>query len=139
MIDAMNQVIQKYSREYKDKINSQNVASSISVVIAPFMVNVLSKYSEADFHMKMAQRYIDEQGKLCFGFDFIADWRDQHPYAFNIMTYFSRTLRNQLNFDVEIATDMVVDIIRAWKWHISAQEQKSIHHLLYRIKRIIRG
>lgn len=137
MTATMNRVIQRYVHAHKDKINTNNVASSIAVIIAPFMTNILTKYDENDWHRVMRNRYVDEQGKLCFGMDWINDWRSNHPLAFNMMSYFARTMRQSLNFDPNVATDMVLEIIASWNWKVYPHERVAVRHTIYRIKRLI--
>jgi len=137
MTRQMVRVTERYILAHKDKINSENIATTIAVMILPFMQNILNRYDESDFHRVMRQQYVDEQGLLVPGFDFVGDWRKNHPTAFGIMTYFARQFRRNLNYNVEVATNLITDILLAWGWKISRVERNAIGHMLYRIKRLI--
>lgn len=137
MTRAMVAVTERYVAANKDSINSENVASTIAIMIVPFMNNILTRYSEADFHRVMNQKYIDEEGRLVYGFDFVGDWAVNHRTAYGIMTYFARQFRRNLNFNLEVATNLICDIIRSWHWRVSPRERMAIAHMLYRIKRHI--
>lgn len=135
MVQQMLRIIDSYVGN--KQINVNNVMSGIKVIIAPMMTHILSKYSEPDFHRVMTTTYKDEQGKTCSGFDFLGDWRRNHLLAYNAGLMVARSFKQQLNFNVDITTRMIVDIMRAWGWHVSPLEMLSLRHVLVRIKRQI--
>lgn len=148
MTQRMLKVMQRYTQTYKPTldryvhVNKQNVNTgkalqALQVITVPFMTNILNRYTEEDFHAAMSRQYYDEEGKPCFGFDFIGDWRSHHPLGFNAGLQITRMYRKSLQFDIDIATNLICDIIRSWEWHLSFSERMSIRHLLYRIKRLV--
>lgn len=142
MTDQMNTVVQSYISRYNQKgyfqVDNSSIIKNISVVVIPLMQNILTKYNENDFHRKMNHVYTDEYGYRAYGFDFIGDWRSNHPFAFNIAMQIVRNYKKGLKkFDIDIATGLVIDIMRSWGWHPTINEAKGIRHLLWRMKRII--
>lgn len=147
MTQRMLQVVQKYTTAYKPtldqyvRINQHNVDTqktlkAATVILVPFMTHVLNKYTEEDWHKAMGGRYRDEQGRLCIGFDFIADWRSNHPLGYFAGLQLARMYRRSIQYDVEIASDLIYDILSSWGWRISMSERMGIRHSLYRIKKI---
>lgn len=133
----MVKVTERYIAAHRNSINSDNIASTIAVMIVPFMQNILTRYSEADFHRVMNQSYRDEFGNTVPGFDFLGDWARNHTTAYPIMIYFARQFRRSLNFNIDIATNLVCDIIAAWHWRVQPRERAAIAHMLFRIKKTI--
>jgi len=141
MSDAMANTIKRYCQNYKGQIDINQVIQGITLIVVPFMQNILQKYSEQDLHNALRRHYKDDNGRLCEGFDFIGDWRKNHPIGFNILVNLARSpgIRNRLNFDVNIATNLIVDIMTSWNWNISFAERVIIHEQIVRVKRLIHG
>jgi hypothetical protein len=141
MTNKMNHVIQAYVNKYNSsgfiQAKNSDVIRNIAIIVTPIMQGILQKYNENDFHRVMNKTYYDESGRLCYGFDFIGDIRRNHPYAFGIAMTVVRSYKKKLNFDISIATQMVIDIMHSWGWTVTYNEQMGMRHLLYRMKRLI--
>ena len=141
MTDRMNHVIEAYIHKYNQKgyvhFDNTTIIRNVSLIVVPLMQNILTKYSESDFHRKMNGIYTDEYGHRAYGFDFIGDWKKNHPFAFNIAMGFARSYKTRLRFDVTIATELIVDIMRSWGWSIRSNEVSGIKHLLWRMRKLI--
>ena len=137
MTSQMMATIKRYYEENKSQVKIQNVISGITVLIVPFMTNILGKYDEHAFHRAMTQTYKDEDGMICNGFDFIGDWKRNHALQFSVLVPAARMMRNSLNFNIDIATNLICDIIASWGWRLTFNERFAIRHLLNRIKRLI--
>jgi len=144
MTSRMNYVIQSYVNRYNvsgylANTTNADVIRNIGIIITPIMQGILHKYSEQDFHRVMGKTYRDEQGRLCYGHDFIGDIRRNHPYAFSIAMAVVRSYRKKLNFDINVSTQLVTDIMSSWNWYVYPQEKMAMQHLLYRLKRLIQN
>lgn len=144
MTNKMNQVIQSYVNRYNvgsylTNTNNADVIRNIGVIITPIMQGILHKYNEQDFHRVMNHTYRDEYGRLVYGFDFIGDIRRHHPYAFNIAMTVVKSYKKKLNFDVNVATQLVCDIFAAWDWYVYPKEKMGMKHLLWRMKQLIQN
>ena len=137
MNEAIRRVANRYAKQYKSKLTADSVVSSILVIVTPFLSNVFQKYSEADFHRAMSGSYIDEDGRQVPGFDFIGDWAKNHNTAFPIMLYLARMYKKDLNFNTEIASKIIVEVMREWGWTVNHNEVYGIRYLFYRIKKVI--
>jgi hypothetical protein len=142
MTRSMNRVIREYVNRYNKeadyfRVNKHSVIENIALIINPFMTNILRKYSEADFHRVMSQTYVDEDGRRCWGFDFLGDWSRNHKFAWSIAMALARSWKNKLRFDVEIASSLVFDIMNSWNWNVSPTERAAVKHMLYRVRRTI--
>ena len=141
MTGRMNNVIQAYVNRYNSsgyiQAKNSDVIRNIAIIVTPIMQGILQKYNEGDFHRVMNKQYYDEQGRLCYGFDFIGDIRRNHPYAFSIAMTVAKSYKKKLNFDANIATDLVIDIMHSWGWTVTYTEKMSMRHLLFRMKRLI--
>jgi hypothetical protein len=103
------------------------------------MTGILNKYNETDFHNVMKKRYYDENGNLCWGFDYLGDIKHNHPFAYGIAMMVARANKRKLNFDVNIGAEMMIDIILSWGWRVWPHEKAAIHHMMYRIKNAIQS
>ena len=140
MTDRMNQVIQSYVRRYNtSRYENVDVIRNIALIVTPIMQGILQKYDQNDFHRVMNRTYIDEQGRRCYGFDFIGDIRGNHPLAWSVAMTVAKSYKKKLNFDVNIATQLATDIMQSWGWYVYPQEQMGLRHLLYRTKRMIQS
>jgi len=135
MVNVMLQVIDRYVHD--KTINVNQVMSGIKVIIVPIMQHILTKYSEQDFHRVMSGTYKDEYGMTCYGFDFLGDWRNNHQLAYQAGIMVARNFKQQLNFNVDITTNMMCDIMQAWGWYVSYREKMGIRQNLVRIKRLL--
>ena len=136
----MNYVIQSYVNRYNtSRYESVDVIRNIVLIVTPVMQGILNKYDQSDFHRVMNKTYRDEQGNLCYGFDFIGDIRKNHPYAFSIAMAVAKSYKKKLNFDVNIATELATDIMQSWGWYVYPQEKLGMRHLLFRVRRMIQN
>ena len=144
MTNKMNYVIQSYVNRYNvsgyfANTNNVNVIQNIALIVTPIMQGILQKYDQNDFHRVMSKTYVDEQGRRCYGFDFISDLRNNHPWAFSIAMGVARSNKKKLNFDVNVATQLVCDIFASWNWYVYPNEKMGMHHLLWRMHRLIQN
>lgn len=138
----MQDVIQRYVSRYQEhdgyyKVSSENVTRSIQTIVTPIMMSILQKYNETDFHNVMKKRYRDEDGFLCWGFDYIGDMKRNHPWAWNVAMMIIRANKKKLNINVNVAAELMIDIMYSWGWRVWPHEKQAVHHMLYRVKRLI--
>lgn len=133
MTARMNHVIQSYANRYNvsghlQGVSQQDIIRNIGIIITPFMHNILTRYTEQDFHRAMNRN-----------FDFLSDWANHHRFAWNIAISIAHSYKRKLRFDVNIATQLVIDIIHSWGWSVTQQEAWSIRNLLFRVSKIIQN
>jgi len=144
MTHKMNHVIQSYVNRYNvsgylANTNNSDIIRNIGIIVTPIMQGILQKYNEQDFHRAMNHTYRDENDRLCYGMDFISDIRRNHPYAFSIAMTVARSYKKKLNFDINIATELVCDIFNSWNWHVYPNEKMGMRHLLWRMRGLIQN
>lgn len=141
MTHKMRNVVKSYLVRYNPDgyytVTNENIMKNISMIVIPFMTTILNKYNEEDFHNAMKRRYYDEDGNLCWGWDYIADIKRNHPLAFRIARSYARMYKSKLNFNVNVAAELMIDIMLNWSWKVWPHEKQAIHHILYRIHRLI--
>lgn len=142
MTNRMNHVVQAYVNRYNvgshlSNTTNSDVIRNIAIIITPIMQGILQKYDQHDFHRVMNHTYRDEFGRVCYGFDFISDIRRNHPLAFSVAMTVAKSYKKKLNFDVNIANQLVIEIIQSWGWFVYPHEKEGMRHLLFRLKRLI--
>lgn len=79
--------------------------------LTPWLVECLEKYSNEDFHQKMAAN-----------FDFIADWKLNHPRRYSMFIKGGRRFRNRIDFDKAAILERVVKILMNNGWTVYPEE-----------------
>lgn len=91
----------------------RKIVNSLLVEMAiPWLVECLKKYSEQDFHKRMADPM----------FDFINDWETNHHKKFKAFMMGARRMRHAYDFNSQVITSRVVDILKEHGWSIYENE-----------------
>jgi hypothetical protein len=106
--------------------------------MVPWLLKVLTKYSEPEFHAQMSGTYINAQGQPAKGKDFIADFYQNHRRSFSAFIKLTRKYRNILQVDVNDQLNKLVYVMNQKGWTVYPHEKMCIQDTLYKIMAMIR-
>jgi len=95
--------------------------SSISHVVTPLLLEIMvpwieycfNKYEEKYFHVKMTA-----------GFDFIQDWKDNHPQRYKMILGAVRPVRNRIVLDEDKLLQVVLTELNKKGWTVTEWEKE---------------
>lgn len=106
----------------------RKIVNSILVEMAiPWLVECLQKYSEEDFHKRMADQM----------FDFVNDWETNHPRKFKAFMLGARKMRHAYDFNSQIITERVVIILKDHGWTIHENEYIRLYFTMEQLRSMI--
>lgn len=103
------------------------VGGVLSEFVVPWLVDCLQKYDESEFHSRM----LDES------WDFIGDWKQNHPKKFKAFIFGARRLRYAYDFDAKAITEQIVQILEDNGWKINETETIQLYYTAQSIKQMI--
>lgn len=106
--------------------------------MVPWLLKVLTKYSEAEFHRQMSGTYINAQGQPAKGKDFVADFYQNHRRSFSAFIRLTRKYRDILQVDVNDQLNKLVYVMNQKGWTVYPHEKQCIGDTLYKIMALIR-
>ena len=112
-----------------DKFVKRFVKSVINSFVVPWLASCLQKYSESDFHARMADP----------NFDFINDWETNHPDKYPNFIRKAQKLKHNIDFNEEEVTNRVVGILNAQGWMVYGHERDKLYSTVCRVKGEIYG
>lgn len=108
-----------------DKFTQKVVTNLLMYYCIPWLASCLTRYSEADFHAKMADPT----------WDFITDWQVNHGERFDKFIKGARRLRHRFVFDVDAITERVAGSIQMKAgWRIFPFEYLILHDTISRVR-----
>lgn len=111
-----------------DKFTHNVIMGIIGKFIIPWFSYVIQTYPESYFHMKM----IDPN------WDFILDWKSNHPEKYGKMIKYAHKFRHRFFFDVDEILDRVVGSIRSQAgWQLYDHEILKIRDTIERVRQDI--
>lgn len=93
------------------------------VVITPWVVSCFEKYDEPFFHQKMKD-----------GFNFIEDWRTNHPEKYNTFIKKGRKLRHFFKIDENDIMNKVDKLLQTKGWTLYPEEKEQIKEQIKTLK-----
>lgn len=107
-----------------DKVITAIIRELMDYKVVPYFVDVISRYTEAEFHDKLAN-----------GFDIVDDLRDNHPDIYGGFIKVTRKLRNRLNFDHRVLFDMIISIVESppYNWKITNTEHVQLYNMVIKL------
>lgn len=106
-----------------DRFVRRFVKNMLTEFALPWLGDCLTKYSEAEFHQKMAE-----------GFDFISDWQLNHKYKYSMFIKGARRMRNKFEFDVNDITSRVVQLLNQAGWQVYDFEYNNLWVTINNVK-----
>lgn len=103
------------------------VSSLLSEFAIPWLVDCLEKYSEKDFHDRMADPM----------FDFVNDWQTNHSRKFKAFMMGARRMRHAYDFNSDVITARVAAILKEHGWTIHDNEYIRLWHTMQQLKMMI--
>ena len=103
------------------------VGSVLNEFVTPWLVECLQKYSEEDFHSRMTDQ----------SWDFIGDWKQNHPKKFKAFIFGARRLRYAYDFNSKSITTQVVKILEENGWKINDTETIQLYYTAESIRQMI--
>ena len=95
-----------------DHAVSQVVTSLLLQLIIPWIEYCFRKYDEKHFHTQMSN-----------GFDFIADWKDNHPDRYTIILNAIRRVRNRIILNEDKILQVVLNELKKRGWIVTEWEK----------------
>lgn len=107
-----------------DRFTDKLVTNLLHKLAIPWLVSCLEKYSEEEFHMRMADPY----------FDFIDDWYSNHPKKYNAFIKGAKKMRHRFTFDVQGITSRVIFVIESKSgWKVYDYEVPKLRDTIMRV------
>ena len=107
-----------------DRFTHKVVTNLLMRGAIPWLVSCLEKYTEEEFHMRMADPY----------FDFIDDWWSHHPKRYEAFIRGAKKMRHRFNFDVAAITDRVIFVLgQKAGWTVYPQEVNKLRDTIQRV------
>ena len=103
------------------------VSSMLSEFCIPWLVSCLEKYSEEDFHKRMADPL----------FDFISDRETNHHKKFKAFMIGARRMRHTYDFNSQVITTQVIKILTEHGWTIHETEHVRLYYTMESLKQMI--
>lgn len=111
-----------------DSVVSGVVADLLAQLIEPWVESCFEKYDEQYFHKKMTE-----------GFDFIQDWKTNHPGKYKTIVGALRRVRRRMSLDENKILAVVVSAMKKKGWTTTDYEiqrfRENIHTLIEEIYR----
>ena len=85
-----------------DRFTNKIVTSLLMRYCIPWLAHCLSTYSESDFHSRMSDPF----------FDFINDWKMNHPDKYPKFIHGARKLRHRFTFDTEQVLGRIMYVVQ---------------------------
>ena len=136
----MDKKEEKLSNYFKDSpgIHSKNnrftrtirkvITNWMIAAVVPWLSYCLQKYSEQDFHMRMADPH----------FDFLLDWKTFHIQRYNTMLKIARKWRGIYELDINEVLDLIVKILNKESgWTVYPWEKIKLYETINRVKQEI--
>lgn len=118
----------------------QNLGGGVDVFIerfmVPWLIKVMAKYPEWEFHEKMAGFYY-YKGGWYKGWNFLGDMFYNHKKAFKSFIWVCRQCRNKMNINVDRQTNNLVNVIQTNGWKVTMEERNSINIVLSHVHDLI--
>lgn len=139
-VDKSTSFAQQIKTKYSFQAIHNQFLSSIMGVIISWVTSCFKRYSEKQFHDKMAQKYIYIDGKTgmkfeLVGFDFISDWKKYHHYTFDKIIPTIKRLG--LKLDKQELHKLTVEALQKHGWTITEIEKQSLYHTINRLINIL--
>lgn len=96
-----------------DHAVGQVVTSLLMQLIVPWIEYCFHKYSEREFHQRMTE-----------GFDFIADWKENHPERYQLIIRPIRRVRNRIILNEDKILSVVLNELKKRNWSITEWEKQ---------------
>lgn len=106
-----------------------------------WLIRCMTKYSEEYFHRIMQGTYVGVDGRPYHGYDFIADWRRNHPRMFYFFIkgsqFFVRKNQDIISFDSVSYAQKIVAVINNLGWKVYPQEFNDINDVIKQVIHLI--
>lgn len=109
-----------------DRFVRRFVKNMLTEFALPWLGDCLTKYSEAEFHQKMAE-----------GFDFIGDWRLNHGRKFSAFMMGAKRMKNKFDFDVDEITNKIIVLLNQAGWTVYQGEYVKLYNTISAVKDMI--
>lgn len=107
-----------------DRFTNKIVTNLLMRYCIPWLASCLEKYTEEEFHMRMADIY----------FDFIDDWYSNHPGKYNAFIKGAKKMRHRFTYDPEAITQRVIFILEnRGGWHVYDYEVPKLRDTILRV------
>ena len=130
LADYLSGAVSPGKQHALDRFTQKVVTNLLMHYCIPWLASCLTRYSEADFHAKMADP----------SWDFVYDWEINHKDRFHKFIAGARRLRHRFVFDVDAITERVVGSIRMKAgWQIYPYEYMILQDTISRVRDLIYG
>jgi hypothetical protein len=100
------------SKSRFDAVVNEVVTALLAELIAPWIEHCFNMYSEQYFHQKMNE-----------GFDFIKDWKTNHPARYSVILRAIRKVRGRIILDEQKILQVVLAEMRKKDWTVTEPEK----------------
>lgn len=109
-----------------DDAMSSILTNMLMRLVVPWINSCFAKYSEKDFHIQMET-----------GFNFIEDWKRNHPERFGKFIRTARAFRHRFEYNQLSIYNEVMVIFERKEWRISNTEKVRLMDVILRLKEMI--
>lgn len=131
---------QQIKQQYSFKNMHNKIVSTIMNQIISWILKCFDKYTETQFHTKMAEQYT-YQDKLTgavyplTGFDFIEDWRINHKDTFDNIIPIMKKLKVPINKHELLG--LTINAIQKQGWTVKPHEVQALRLTINRLYHIL--
>jgi hypothetical protein len=101
--------------------------------MVPWLLKVLKKWSEPEFHQAMRGTYINSHGMSSTGRDFIEDFRLNHNKAFSSFVKLARKHRSSFRVDLNEQVNGLIMVLNRKGWTIYDHEKTCLYETIRKI------
>lgn len=139
--DMMRVLLKPQRNEHSFRAMQGKIISGLAGFLTSWLASCFTRYSEDEFHRKMATSYKikDGQGRIFEvpGFNFIEDWKVNHGTRWKTFIFNARLHKNHLNLNESGIMGVVDSIVKQKNWTLTENERKGIYYTANRIKNIV--
>ena len=129
-----------YGISYDEGVN-QNTSEIVKWVLkkmVDWLVTVMRKHSQEEFHRKMAGSYVAEEDGMTYpGFDFIREFRLHHRVKYAAFMKAAKKGKNLIVIDLNTQVNNLVEVLEWNGWMITPAERGALQILFRRFYNII--
>lgn len=139
---SKKEAIKEKQNDYSFRTFFKSTIDSLTSQFLSILVYYFDKYSEAEFHEKMNNRYAIRDGKTgevihLTGFDYLGDFKRHHAIKFKTFIFMFGKHKSLFNFNEERIMTSIIMLFQTKGWNVSEQELQGIRYTVRRLYNIL--
>ena len=139
---SKDEATKKKEHDYSFRTFFKSTIDSLTSQFLSILTYYFDKYSEAEFHQKMNNRYAIIDGRTkqrvdLVGFDYLGDFKKHHALKFKTFIFMFGKHKNLFNFNEQRIMTSIIMLFQTKGWQISEQELEGIRMTVRRLHNIL--